>query len=135
MKKKSNKSESDCQSPILQAFEVLLKEAFPDAWSQQLFCQTLLNHCHSHLIEQTDQLERRNDRRSVIQGVDVQKDGVKTNSETFAEQFFRASYAISTHPESDKTELTVWENGTAATIEINQDQLSQLIEGLSHCVR
>jgi hypothetical protein len=78
MKNKNNKSESDCPSPMMQAFETLLKEAFPDARVRKLFCQTLLQSCHSHLIEQTDQLERLNDGRFVNQGVDVQKDGVKT---------------------------------------------------------
>ena len=70
-------------------------------------------------------------------GVDLQKSGLETNqgNTTFVNNLAKSSYAITTHPQSSKTELTIWENGTAATIGIDRDQLLRLVEELSHCVR
>lgn len=56
-------------------------------------------------------------------------------SEPIDEQLFRSSYAIAIDPESSKTGLTIWENGTAATIELDQDQLAHMVEALSHSRR
>ncbi|EMS79174.1 hypothetical protein [Desulfotignum phosphitoxidans] len=51
---------------------------------------------------------------------------------TITEEWARSSYAITTHPQSDKTELTIWENGTATTIELDRVSLSVMVGHLKN---